>query len=101
MCPSTARIRRLGITGLKLDDYVMANGIVWYTLLCVAFNQIASGGGSNLMSEEEIEALTPETTAARIAGSKWVFVSEHSMILAIWSSKYTFPYMIYLLLNCN
>ena len=65
----------------------MANGIIWYTILCVAFNQIAQGGGSNLMSQEEIDALTPEIKANRIAGSKWVFVSEHSMMLAIWSMK--------------
>lgn len=45
------------------------------------------GGGSNLLSEEEIEALTPESTAARVEGSKWVFVSEHAMLLTIWSMK--------------
>lgn len=65
----------------------MLNGVIWYTILCVAFNSIASGGGSNLMTEEEVEQLTPEIFAERTAGSKWVFVSEHSMILAIWSTK--------------
>ena len=84
---SVARIRRLGIKGLQLDDYVMINGFIWYTILCVSFNQIASGGGSNLMTPEDIAALTPEITEDRIRGSKWVFVSEHSMILTIWSMK--------------
>ncbi|KFX88258.1 hypothetical protein V495_05483 [Pseudogymnoascus sp. VKM F-4514 (FW-929)] len=83
----TARIRRFGIRGLKLDDYAMANGVVWYTMLCVAFNQIKFGDGSNLMDDAEIAALTPEHVASRTAGSKWVYVSEHSMILAIWSTK--------------
>ncbi|OBT56007.1 hypothetical protein VE04_03036 [Pseudogymnoascus sp. 24MN13] len=83
----TARIRRFGIRNLKLDDYAMANGVVWYTILCVAFNQIKFGDGSNLMEPDEIAALTPEHRASRIAGSKWVYVSEHSMILAIWSTK--------------
>lgn len=82
-----ARVRRLGITGLQLDDYFVAFGGAWYTILCVAFNQMLSGGGSNLLTEEEIEALTPETIAARVEGSKWVFVSEHAMLLTIWSMK--------------
>jgi hypothetical protein len=48
---------------------------------------IASGGGSNLMSQADIDALTPETIAERVKGSKWVFVSEQSMLIAIWSMK--------------
>ncbi|RDL40255.1 Uncharacterized protein BP5553_00234 [Venustampulla echinocandica] len=83
----TARIRRFGIRGLKIDDYAMVNCVIWYTLLCVAFNQIKFGDGSNLMNDDEIAALTPEIKASRIAGSKWVLVSEHSMLLAIWSTK--------------
>ncbi|KFY09694.1 hypothetical protein V492_05385 [Pseudogymnoascus sp. VKM F-4246] len=83
----TARFRRFGIRGLKLDDYAMFNGVIWYTILCVAFNQIKFGDGSNLMDDAEIAALTPERVASRTAGSKWVYVSEHSMILAIWSTK--------------
>jgi hypothetical protein len=82
-----ARCRQIGVRGLKTDDYVMINGLVWYTLLCVALNQIAHGGGSNLMSADDIAALTPESTKERIRGSKWVFVSEHSMLLTIWSMK--------------
>lgn len=69
----------------------MAFGGAWYTILCVAFNQMLVGGGSNLLSEEEIKALTPESTAARVEGSKWVFVSEHAMLLTIWSMKGEFP----------
>lgn len=82
-----ARLRRFGIAGLKVDDYFMINAGFWYTLLCVAFNKIASGGGSNLMTEMELAALTPESHRERVAGSKWVFVSEHSMIMCVWSCK--------------
>lgn len=39
------------------------------------------------MTEEDITNLTPETTATRIAGSKWVLVSEETMVLTIWSCK--------------
>lgn len=39
------------------------------------------------MTDEDVAALTPESFAERTAGSKWVFVSEHSMILTIWSCK--------------
>jgi hypothetical protein len=53
----------------------------------VALNQIAAGGGSNLITDEELAALTPEGLADRIKGSKWVFVSEHSMMLTVWSMK--------------
>jgi hypothetical protein len=44
-------------------------------------------GGSNLLTDEEIALLTPETTADRVEGSKWVFVSEHGMLLTIWPMK--------------
>jgi hypothetical protein len=81
----------------------------FYTLLCVSLNQVVSGGGSNLMSEEEIRELTPESHAERTRGSKWVFVSEHAMILTIWTLKavmlllyaritYAFPLSAHLLM---
>jgi len=65
----------------------MVFAVVWYTILCVALNEVASGGGSNLMTEEDIKNLTPESHAERVRGSKWVFVSEHAMVLTIWSLK--------------
>jgi hypothetical protein len=65
----------------------MLLALFWYTLLCVSLNQVASGGGSNLMTVEDIANLTPEIKAERIRGSKWVFVSEHSMLLTIWTLK--------------
>ncbi|PLB48235.1 hypothetical protein P170DRAFT_437902 [Aspergillus steynii IBT 23096] len=82
-----ARIRRLGITNLQTDDYLMVFAVVWYTILCVALNEVASGGGSNLMDEKDIEDLTPGIKAERERGSKWVFVSEHAFVLAIWAMK--------------
>lgn len=39
------------------------------------------------MTPEEEAALTPEIVAQRVHGSKWVFVSEHAMLLTIWSMK--------------
>ncbi|KAL4871325.1 hypothetical protein BDV12DRAFT_164615 [Aspergillus spectabilis] len=82
-----ARIRRLGIQNLQSDDYVMVFAVIWYTVLCVALNQVASGGGSNLMTQEDIDNLTPEIHDERVKGSKWVFVSEHAFVLAIWAMK--------------
>ncbi|GFF59185.1 hypothetical protein IFM51744_09827 [Aspergillus udagawae] len=82
-----ARIRRLGVRNLQVDDYLMLFAVLWYTLLCVALNEVASGGGSNLMTDEDKANLTPVTYAERVRGSKWVFVSEHSFILAIWAMK--------------
>lgn len=84
---STARIRRLGIRNLQADDYLMLSAVLWYTLLCVALNQVASGGGSNLMTAEDKANLTPAISAEREKGSKWVFVSEHAFVLAVWSMK--------------
>ena len=48
---------------------------------------MVTGDGSNLLTPEEIEALTPDSIKSRIQGSKWVFVSEHAMLLTIWSMK--------------
>lgn len=114
---SVARIRRFGITGLKIDDYIMFNGVVCkltyppaikastrafarsslvkmhidfgvgYTILCISFNKVINGGGSNYMTDEEVAALTPLIIEERIRGSKWVFVTEHAMLIAIWSMK--------------
>lgn len=56
-------------------------------MLCVALNEVASGGGSNLMDEYDIKHLTPEIKADRVTGSKWVFVSEHSFLLVSWTLK--------------
>lgn len=39
------------------------------------------------MTEEDIANLTPETKQARIVGSKWVLLSEQSMVLTIWTCK--------------
>ncbi|KAB8069902.1 hypothetical protein BDV29DRAFT_43149 [Aspergillus leporis] len=82
-----ARIRRLGIRNLQSDDYVMVFAVFWYTMLCVALNEVVIVGGSNLMSEEDIKNLTPEIKADRVRGSKWVFVSEHSFVLSVWAMK--------------
>lgn len=65
----------------------MCFGVLWYTILCVALNEVASGGGSNLMTQEDIRKMTPAIHAERERGSKWVFVSEHSFVLCIWSCK--------------
>lgn len=65
----------------------MLHGFCWYTMLCIALNRIASGGGSNLITEEELAVLTQEQKEERIRGSKWVFVSEHCSLLALWSMK--------------
>ncbi|KAJ5826660.1 hypothetical protein N7447_003423 [Penicillium robsamsonii] len=82
-----ARVRRLGIRNLQVDDYLMLFAVLWYTILCVALNQVASGGGSNLMTEEDKLSLTDKIIDERVRGSKWVFVSEHSFILCVWSLK--------------
>ncbi|KAJ5746990.1 uncharacterized protein N7511_008686 [Penicillium nucicola] len=68
---STARIRRLGIRNLQIDDYLM----------------FRIRGGSNLMTDEDKLHLTPQIEAERTRGSKWVFVSEHSFILCVWGLK--------------
>lgn len=84
---SFARGRKLGIRNLQVDDYLMVFAVVWYTMLCVALNEVASGGGSNLMDEYDIKHLTPAIHAERVSGSKWVFVSEHSYLLTTWTLK--------------
>lgn len=65
----------------------MVFAVVWYTVLCVALNRVATVGGSNLMDEYDIKHLTPSIKAERVSGSKWVFVSEHSYLLVTWSLK--------------
>ncbi|RJE24403.1 hypothetical protein PHISCL_03257 [Aspergillus sclerotialis] len=82
-----ARIRRLGVRNLQIDDYMMAFAVIWYTMLCVALNQVVTLGGSNLMDEYDIKHLTPTLKSERVSGSKWVYVSEHSFLLNSWTLK--------------
>ncbi|KAF2149663.1 hypothetical protein K461DRAFT_209803, partial [Myriangium duriaei CBS 260.36] len=83
-----AAARRVrSIKSLQPDDWVALQLLLWYTLLTVAFYNIVNGGGSNFMTADDIAALTPETHAARVLGSKWVLVSEQAMIFTIWSCK--------------
>ncbi|KAH8693270.1 hypothetical protein BGW36DRAFT_386238 [Talaromyces proteolyticus] len=82
-----AQTRKLGINGLRADDWVVTTAILWYTLLVVSLNQVVFGGGSNYMTPEEIAGLTPETRLARTIASKWVLVSEEMMILSVWTCK--------------
>lgn len=84
---STARVRTGRFSALHLDDWLTFSCIVWYTLLIVALNKVFFSGGSNFMTPEEEAALTPETTAARIEGSKWVLVVEEAMVLTVWTCK--------------
>lgn len=70
-----------------IDDGLIAFGFVAYTILVVSFIEMLSGPGSNLMTQDEVAALTPSIEAGRVRGSKWVFVSEHAELLTIWSMK--------------
>lgn len=84
---SAARVHKRGVIRLQLDDWLTINCILWYTLLIVSLNKVFFGGGSNFMTAAEEAALTPETTADRVAGSKWVLVSEEAMVLTVWTCK--------------
>ena len=39
------------------------------------------------MTPDEIAALTPQTYADRVSGSKWVLVSEEVMVMTVWTCK--------------
>ncbi|KAJ5491071.1 hypothetical protein N7539_002638 [Penicillium diatomitis] len=82
-----ARARRLGIRNLQIDDYLMFFAVFWYTVLSVALTSVATGGGSNLLTPEDLVNMTDAERKDRVRGSKWVFVSEHAFILCIWSLK--------------
>jgi hypothetical protein len=82
-----SQTRKLGIKRLRTDDWLIITVIPWYTLLVVSINRIIIGGGSNYMTPEDIAALTPQTKADRISGSKWVLVSEEVMVLCVWTCK--------------
>ncbi|EZF28578.1 UbiD family decarboxylase [Trichophyton interdigitale] len=84
---SAARIRRMGIRNLQLDDYLILCVVVFFTLMCVALNEIILAGGSNLVTAADIAHLTPESKQRRTRGAKWVFVAEHAMILTTWTLK--------------
>lgn len=66
----------------------MVIALLWYTVLCISLNKVASGGGSNLMSATDVATMTPAIHAERVRGTKWVFVSEHAMVLTIWTLKF-------------
>lgn len=77
----------MGIRNLQLDDYLILCVVVFFTLMCVALNEIILSGGSNLVTAADIAHLTPESKKRRTRGAKWVFVAEHGMILTTWTLK--------------
>ncbi|KUJ15431.1 uncharacterized protein LY89DRAFT_558244, partial [Mollisia scopiformis] len=82
-----ARIHRLGIRGLQVDDYLMMLAGGLYTALIVCLNVISGGGGSNLYLPEEFSTFTPLDIQERIKGSKIVIVSEQAMLNVIYTIK--------------
>lgn len=82
-----ARVRTRGCSKLQLDDWLTVNSILWYTLLVISLNKVFFSGGSNFMTPEEEATLTPQTTAERVEGSKWVLVVEEAMVLTVWTCK--------------
>src|SRR5262245_47170052 len=105
-----ARIKRVGLYNLQIDDYGMvlagaclppfllrcgvppsketANTIQGlYTGLIVCLNVIAQGGGSNLYPPEMEGTFTPDEIEDRIYGSKIVVVSEQAMLNVIYVIK--------------
>ncbi|KAE8445190.1 hypothetical protein EG329_013687 [Mollisiaceae sp. DMI_Dod_QoI] len=82
-----ARIHRLGLKGLQIDDYLMILAGGLYTMLIVCLNVISSGGGSNLYLPSEFVTFTPTDIQERIKGSKIVIVSEQAMLNVIYTIK--------------
>ncbi|CZR58072.1 uncharacterized protein PAC_07962 [Phialocephala subalpina] len=82
-----ARIHRLGLKGLQIDDYLMILAGGLYTALVVCLNVISSGGGSNLYPPEDYVTFTPLDIQERIKGSKIVIVSEQAMLNVIYVIK--------------
>ncbi|KAJ2894047.1 hypothetical protein MKZ38_007964 [Zalerion maritima] len=82
-----ARIKRLGIRNLQLDDYLMLAVGSLFTLLIVCLNVTADGGGSNLYPPELEGTFTESEIRARIYGSKIVVVSEQAMLNLIYLIK--------------
>ncbi|CAG8981391.1 hypothetical protein HYALB_00009603 [Hymenoscyphus albidus] len=82
-----ARIHRLGIGHLQIDDYVMILAGCSYTVLVVCLNITFGIGGSNLYPPEQFDSFTPEDIKERIQGSKLVVVSEQAMLNVIYCVK--------------
>ncbi|KAL2352160.1 hypothetical protein BJ546DRAFT_1064433 [Cryomyces antarcticus] len=82
-----SRIRRVGVQGLGVGDYLMLLACTWYTTLVVCLNVIARGGGSNLFEPSLLPTFTEKDIQERIKGSKIVIVSEQAMLNTIWTLK--------------
>ncbi|KAG9232690.1 hypothetical protein BJ875DRAFT_71802 [Amylocarpus encephaloides] len=82
-----ARLHRLGLKGLQIDDYGMILAGCCYTILIVCLNVICQGGGSNLYPPEDFDTFTQENIEERIQGSKIVVVSEQAMLNLIYIIK--------------
>ncbi|KAI9778506.1 MAG: hypothetical protein M1839_008036 [Geoglossum umbratile] len=82
-----ARIKRVGIRNLAVDDYLMVLAGCFYTMLVSCLNVIAQGGGSNLFLPEEYATFTETDIQERIKGSKIVVVSEQAMLNVIYTVK--------------
>ncbi|GAB7349185.1 hypothetical protein MBLNU459_g8118t2 [Dothideomycetes sp. NU459] len=85
---SYARIRKMGVRGLDIDDYLMLVAGCFYTSLIVTLNLTAQGGGSALaLPGEDVFTLSKAEVNARIKGAKIDLVAEQSMLNVIWVLK--------------
>ncbi|KAI9769629.1 MAG: hypothetical protein M1840_003866 [Geoglossum simile] len=82
-----ARIKRVGVRNLAVDDYLMLLAGCFYTTLVSCLNAIAQGGGSNLFLPEEFATFTEQDIKERIKGSKVVVVSEQAMLNVVYTIK--------------
>ncbi|KAI9758089.1 MAG: hypothetical protein M1815_004976 [Lichina confinis] len=96
----TARVVKRGIRKLQPDDWLALASVLWYTLLIVSLNQVFFSGGSNFMTAEEEAALTPYTTAQRVAGSKWVLANVIKLTF-FWVAAGFVGTQVALFVNCR
>lgn len=72
-----ARIRKLGIQHLEIDDYLILVAAIFYTLLIITLNLTAHGGGTALaMPGEDVFALSAAEIKIREKGAKIDLVAE-------------------------
>ncbi|KAL5606917.1 hypothetical protein BROUX41_003293 [Berkeleyomyces rouxiae] len=80
-------VRAGGPKNWLLDEYLIILAFLFYILLVVSLNVIASNGGANLFPPQQLATFTPEQIEKRVLNSKIVVVSEQAMLNTIYVLK--------------
>ncbi|KAK9794473.1 hypothetical protein SCARD494_05543 [Seiridium cardinale] len=81
------RLRMIGLSGFKPDDYIIIFSWATYTVMTVAAHIVGGLGDLHALTMEQREALSEEEATPLIYATQWFCAGVATYILFIWTLK--------------